>query len=103
VYQTPAATSVWTALELTRKALASAGETVTRQTVFDGLYGLKDENLGGLLPQKVTFTKGTPPAASFCVWLYKLENGNFASAALGDSGNGETGDLKSSCMKPLGG
>jgi len=103
VYQTPAATSVWTALELTRKALAGAGDTVTRQTVFDGLYGLKDETLGGLLPQKVTFTKGTPPAASFCVWLYKLENGTFTSAALGDSGNGETGDLKSSCMKPLGG
>jgi branched-chain amino acid transport system substrate-binding protein len=102
-YANPGTTAVWTALELTHKALANAGDTVTAQTVFDGLYGLKDETLGGLLPQPLTFTKGTPPAANNCVWLYKMENGTFASAATGDSGNGATGDLKSTCMKPLGG
>jgi branched-chain amino acid transport system substrate-binding protein len=101
-YENPGATSVWTALELTRKSLANAGDTVTRQSVFDGLYGLKDETLGGLLPQPLTFTKGKAPATLNCVWLYKMENGTFASAALGDSGNGATGDLKSTCMKPLG-
>ena len=100
----PSATAVWAALELTHKALAGVGDSPTRQDVFTGLYGLHDEDLGGLLPQKMTYTKGKGAPQVLCLWLYKYENGKFGSAALsGPSGNSVTsGDLKTDCVKPLG-
>jgi branched-chain amino acid transport system substrate-binding protein len=99
----PSNTAVWAALELTRKALATAGDAPTRQDVFTGLYSLKDENLGGLLPQKMTYTKGKPAPQVLCLWLYKLADGKFVGAPQsGPSGNGVTGPLKTDCVKPLG-
>jgi branched-chain amino acid transport system substrate-binding protein len=102
--ENPGATSVWAALELIRKALANVGDNPTRQDVFTGLYGLHDEDLGGLLPQKMTYTKGAGAPQVLCAWLYKLENGKFSSARQsGPSGNSvASGDLKSDCVKPLG-
>lgn len=100
----PSATSVWASLELTHKALAEVGDNPTRQDVFTGLYGLHDEDLGGLLPQKMTYTKDKGAPQVLCLWLYKYENGTFSSAAQsGPSGNSvASGDLKTDCVKPLG-
>lgn len=103
-YQTPSATAVWAALELIRKALATVSDSPTRQDVFSGLYGLHDEDLGGLLPQKMTYAQGKPAPQVMCLWIYRLEDGKFSSAALtGPSGNSvSSGTLKSDCVKPLG-
>ena len=100
----PGATSVWAALEMVRKALANAGDSPTRQDVFNGLYALHDEDLGGLLPQRMTYTKDKGAPQVLCAWLYKLENGKFSSAAQsGSSGNSvASGDLKTDCVTPLG-
>jgi len=102
--ENPGATSVWAALELVRKSLANVGDNPTRQDVFNGLYGLRDEDLGGLLPQKMTYTKGKGAPPVLCIWLYKLEKGKFSSAAQsGPSGNSvANGDLKTDCVTPLG-
>lgn len=100
-YANPSATAVWSSLEVIRASLAEVSETPTREDVFTGLYGMKDFDAGGLLPQSVTFTEGETPAVLDCIWLYKLEDGEFTSAPLdGPSGNSVTsGDLKTDCLK----
>jgi len=99
----PSNTSVWAALELTRKALSNAGASPTRDDVFTGLYSLKNETLGGLLPQPMTYTKGKPAPQVLCIWMYKHENGTFSTVTAGNSGNNATGDLQTTCVTPLGG
>jgi branched-chain amino acid transport system substrate-binding protein len=98
----PSNTGVWTALELTRKSLSNAGTSPTRDDVFTGLYSLKSETLGGLLPQPMTYTKGKPAPQVLCIWMYKEENGKFSTETMGASGNTASGDLQSSCVTPLG-
>jgi branched-chain amino acid transport system substrate-binding protein len=94
-------TAVWAALELVRKALASAPDTVTPQTVVDALYNVKDENLDGLLAKPVTFTKGQGQPNVNCVFLYQRDDtGKYTTVNTGPSGNGESGDLQSSCYTP---
>ncbi|MEV5829749.1 ABC transporter substrate-binding protein [Spirillospora sp. NPDC052242] len=99
-YATPSATSTWSALELTRKAGAKLPDAPTRKDMVTGLHTIKDEDLGGLLAQKITYTEGKPGPAINCLWVYKLEDGEFASAPLsGPSGNSVgSGELKSDCM-----
>jgi branched-chain amino acid transport system substrate-binding protein len=99
-YEDANSSALWAALEVFHKAAANLGDTVSRQTIIDALYTVKDETLGGLLAQPVTFTKGTPSPAINCMFLYKLENGKFSTATIGAAGNGQTGDLKSSCFPP---
>ncbi|WP_433472294.1 ABC transporter substrate-binding protein [Spirillospora sp. CA-142024] len=99
-HENPAATAVWTALEVTRKAAANVGDKPARKDIIAGLHTFKDEDLGGLLPQKLTYAEGKNGPAINCVWLYKLENGKFTSAPLsGPSGNSVTsGTLKTDCV-----
>ncbi|WP_133150594.1 ABC transporter substrate-binding protein [Frankia canadensis] len=100
--QTAASTSTWAALQTIRAALAHVGDKPARADVFTGLYGLKNFDLGGLLAQPVTFTKGKIPAGIDCLWLYKYENGKFTTTPLAGtkSGNSVTsGDLQSTCLK----
>jgi branched-chain amino acid transport system substrate-binding protein len=54
------ASYTWVGLELLRKALANATANPTRAEVMAGLNTIKDETLGGLVPNKVTFTAGKP-------------------------------------------
>jgi hypothetical protein len=95
-------TATWSSLETFRKAMASAPANPTSADVFAGMYGLKDEDLGGLLSQKVSFTAGQPAPAILCYWFYKYEDGTFTTMPDGSpTGNNVTsGDLKSSCFKP---
>ncbi|UGQ11204.1 ABC transporter substrate-binding protein [Yinghuangia sp. ASG 101] len=98
-YENPSATAVWASLEVVRKSLAAVGDAPTRADLTAGLHALKDEDLGGLLAQKVTYIPGQGTPIN-CLWLYKHEDGKFTSAALpGPSGNSiSEGTLKSDCL-----
>jgi branched-chain amino acid transport system substrate-binding protein len=97
-------TALWSSLETFRKAMGHAPDNPTSADVFQGLYSLHDEDLGGLLPQKMNFTAGKPAPAVTCFWYYKYENGKFSSAPdSAPSGNSaSSGDLKTSCFHPSG-
>jgi len=88
-YQTPAVTGMWANLELFRKALANAGDTVGRSDVLTAFNSISGESLGGLLPQPVTFTAGKTAPPVECAWIYELQNGAFSSPE---------GDLKAHCF-----
>ncbi len=96
------ATTTWSALELFRKAMGENGPAadaeVTAADVISTYQGIKDETLDGLLPKPVTYVAdGFQPLLN-CFWLFNLEGGEFTSSALGDSGNGATGDLQTTCF-----
>jgi len=57
-----AATFAWTGLVAIQKALASVTPTATATTtdVVNGLDAFKEETLGGITANKLTFTKGKP-------------------------------------------
>jgi branched-chain amino acid transport system substrate-binding protein len=54
------ASFAWSGLEVLRKALANVGPSPTRKDVIGGLHTIKDDDLSGLLPNKITFTAGKP-------------------------------------------
>jgi len=60
-----------------RKALADAGESVTAADALAAMYTVKDEHLEGLLPNKVTFTKGKAIAFTQhpCVFVVGIKDG----------------------------
>jgi branched-chain amino acid transport system substrate-binding protein len=99
-YQDANSSAIWAALEVLHKASASLGATVSPQAVMDSMYTIKDETLGGMLAQPVTFTKGQPSPVVNCMFAFKLENGTFTTATAGAAGNGATGDLQSICFPP---
>lgn len=99
-YQDSTATAVWAAFELFRKAMANASDSPTSQEVIDAMYKLKDEDLGGLLPQKLNYTQGEPAPFVNCFWLYNYtpKSGIKIVKTSDPSGNSKTsGDLKSDC------
>jgi branched-chain amino acid transport system substrate-binding protein len=99
-YQDANSSALWAALEVFHKATKSFGDTVSKQSLTDALYTVQNETLDGMLPQPVTFTKGKASPAINCMFLYKLENGTFTTATIGNAGNGQSGDLQSSCFPP---
>jgi branched-chain amino acid transport system substrate-binding protein len=100
-YKDANSTAVWAALEVFRKAAANVGDDVSPQSLMSALgNNVKNETLNGLLAQPVTFTAGQPSPAITCEFLYKLESGKFTTVTAGASGNGQSGDLQSSCYPP---
>jgi branched-chain amino acid transport system substrate-binding protein len=73
-------TMSWGGLEMVKKAVenAPATDTVTSQTVLDGLYNTKNEDLGKLLPQPVTFSKTAPTSVNKCEYVLEVKDGNFS-------------------------
>lgn len=70
----------WASLEMFKEALRDAPATVTSKTVLDGLYTIKNETLGGLLPQPVTFSQATqaaPRTDPACIFLIEAKNGSW--------------------------
>lgn len=67
----------WIAAKTFEKAAADVGSKPTSQDVLNGLWSLKHEQLGGLLPGKaaITFTKGRASPNGFCVFPMKIQNG----------------------------
>jgi branched-chain amino acid transport system substrate-binding protein len=102
VWQSGQSTSVWTTLELFKKALENAKPAkIDKSTVLDAMYTIKNETLGGLLPQPITYTKGKGSPQVDCSWFFTYTAGDKDPAALaptGTSGNGASGDLASTCV-----
>lgn len=68
---------VWAGLELLRKVLANVGANPTRADVMAALYTVKNETLGGLVPNPITYTKGKPVAYTSmpCTFVVGLKDG----------------------------
>lgn len=66
----------WTGGILFQKALKniSPTATVTSADVINGLNTIKNDNLGGLLPQGITFEKGVPHAQETCIFVAHVRN-----------------------------
>ena len=97
-----AETALWASLEMFRTVMADAPDAPTRDDVFAAIYSVKDEDLGGLLPQTVTFSEGQVAPALDCFWYYRYSNGEF-SMVEEDSPSGNSvssGALKSACFTP---
>jgi branched-chain amino acid transport system substrate-binding protein len=77
------ASFTWGGLEVLRKALADVGATVTPQDVTAALNTVKDENLDGLLANKVTFTAGQPVAFGShpCYFVIGMKDGKTTAPA----------------------
>jgi branched-chain amino acid transport system substrate-binding protein len=73
----PLVMGTWTGLELFAAAAASASATPTAQDIYDGLYALHGETLGGLTAP-LTFTKGQPNQDN-CFFVYKVDNGTYST------------------------
>ncbi|MFI5953210.1 ABC transporter substrate-binding protein [Cryptosporangium sp. NPDC051539] len=71
----------WSGLEVLRKALADVGPNPTRKDVMDALYQVKNEDLDGLLANKITFTAGQPtaPLSHPCAFVLKVADGKTTS------------------------
>lgn len=67
----------WSGLEMLRKAISSITGAVTGQSVAAALDTIKDENLDGLLANKVTFTAGKPtqPMSHPCMFVVGIKDG----------------------------
>jgi branched-chain amino acid transport system substrate-binding protein len=101
----PHGTTDWAAFELFAKALANASANPTAAEVKQGLYALKNVDLGGLMPQKMTYTEGQPAPYVNCFygWSYTNAGGYKQIGASQPSGNSvASGDLKSVCVPGTG-
>ena len=93
-------TALWSSLETFRTAMAGAPANPISADVFDAMYALEDEDLGGLLPQAVNFEAGQPAPPVSCFWYYEYSDGTFTTFQ-DDSPSGNTvtdGDLKTACF-----
>ncbi len=73
----------WTAGMLAVAASSDLTATPTSAEFFQGLWGIKNNNLGGLAPP-LTFTQGQDATPSDCYFLMTLNNGRFQDL---DNGN----------------
>jgi branched-chain amino acid transport system substrate-binding protein len=99
----PVETAIWAALTYFATAVGTQTGTVTRTSVFNDIYSLKSEDLGGLLPQPVTFASGQPAPPVTCFWPVTYTVGDVNPALIQTSypsGNGQTGVMKSICVPP---
>jgi branched-chain amino acid transport system substrate-binding protein len=68
----------WAAGKLFEKAGAALGETPTRDQLLAGLWRLKGENLGGLVPP-LTFVENQPAPEARCFYYVRLDNGKWGA------------------------
>jgi branched-chain amino acid transport system substrate-binding protein len=87
----PHGTAAYATMELFRVALegaaadGAAGDArPTRADVVEAYGTIADEDLGGLLPQPVSFTPGEAQAPVTCYWLATFEDGAFHGGGLDD-------------------
>jgi branched-chain amino acid transport system substrate-binding protein len=72
-----AATSMgWASAKLFARAASGLGEPPTRAQLFDGLYSLKDETLGGLAVP-LNFRRGQPAVDSGCWFVLQAADGKW--------------------------
>jgi branched-chain amino acid transport system substrate-binding protein len=68
----------WTAAKLFEAATKNLAEPPTSASVLDGLWSLKNNDLGGLT-YRLTFTRGQDAPHVFCYWLMMIKNGQYVS------------------------
>jgi branched-chain amino acid transport system substrate-binding protein len=70
------ATVIWTAAKGFEKAASTipAGTAPTAALVKSGLYSFKDETLGGLAPNPITFTEGQEHPHNSCWFFLQIKN-----------------------------
>ena len=71
-------TSGWTAAKLFERAAANLPEPPTAAAVLEGLWGLRDETLGGLT-YPLTFLRDQPAPPKICWFNIRMRNGNFTA------------------------
>ena len=71
------ASFAWSGLEVIRKALANVGASPTRKDVITALNSIKNEDLDGLLSNKITFTAAKPTSfgAHPCSFVVGIKDG----------------------------
>lgn len=101
VFEHTSGTTVWSSLELFRKAIGDDTTSLTRDKVFSAYYGLTDETLDGLLPQPLSFAEGKASPSVDCFWQIDDTTGDDKNPELikpeGEVGNGVEGDLATTC------
>jgi branched-chain amino acid transport system substrate-binding protein len=70
------AVDTWIDLEAFKQAAASSTSAPTKETVMQGLYGIKDFTAGGLIPP-VSFTAGQPSPQGSCYYVAGAADGKF--------------------------
>jgi len=70
-------TNAWISFEFFRRAvLPTPGDAPTSEDVLAGLYALKDEDLNGMMANKVTFKEGEPVNPGWpCVFIGEFKDG----------------------------
>ena len=73
----PLVMGTWTGLQLFAAAAKNVSATPTAQDIYDGLYALNGETLGGLTAP-LTFKKGQPNQDN-CFFVYEVKNGTYST------------------------
>jgi branched-chain amino acid transport system substrate-binding protein len=100
-YRNDQVTTNWAQLQLIAYALNQAKPSeITPATALQAFYSMTPTTLGGLFASTIKFNpKGGVSNPVPCFWLYKATNLNFQTVKLAGaaSGNGQTGELESTC------
>jgi branched-chain amino acid transport system substrate-binding protein len=70
--------SGWVSAQLFQRAARNLSDPPTSQDILNGLWSIKNEDLGGLTVP-LSFTKGQNSPNVFCYWLVQLKGGQYAS------------------------
>jgi branched-chain amino acid transport system substrate-binding protein len=73
----PLVMGTWTGLQLFAAAAANVSATPTSQDIYNGLYALNGDTLGGLTAP-LTFKKGQPNQDN-CFFVYEVKNGTYTT------------------------
>jgi branched-chain amino acid transport system substrate-binding protein len=68
----------WVAAALFGEAAKNLSEPPTAESLLEGLWSLKDDDLGGMAPP-LNFAKGQNHTLPFCFWPIQLRSGTFVS------------------------
>ena len=68
----------WVSGELFRKAAANVGDMPTSDAILNGLWGLKNETLGGLTPP-LTYAAHQPSPQVTCYYITKISGGRWTA------------------------
>jgi branched-chain amino acid transport system substrate-binding protein len=68
------ATLIWTAAQLFQTAATNASDPTTSAGILQGLYKIKNDNLGGLVGEPLTFTAGKPASPNHCTWTMAIQH-----------------------------
>jgi branched-chain amino acid transport system substrate-binding protein len=69
----------WVAGKLLERAGAQLPEPPTTEALLKGLWSIKNDTLGGLSPQALTFTENRPAAGMACWYAVEIRKGAWAS------------------------